>query len=811
MIKISMLCGFWQNVLDFFTGIFALIPQFLYFIFTCCASLLDFLQFVVRKLAGLDVYYVNGEAVTGDIVSDFISGVLGIGGTQARYSSLSTVFWSMVIFGCILLVLTTIISIIKSQYNYDAKKSNPMTIIGSSIKTLLLMAIIPLTTIFGVYLSNVLLRTADTITSPASSAQIVDVFKNSSGDYSTVFEKGTTSNGQTSYTSYDFFGSSAYTTTSTFSGIMFKVSARDSNRVRYGSYTPTKESTMGNKDFNFADFGIFTSQAEDESLRREEVADMIDYAFANCLTLQNKKQNASLRGKESVALISSFTYLESAVWYFGLINVKCFSKYNVGLVWYYYNLWSFNFFLGYAGMIACLTIFGSVVFGLMARLFRLLALFLVFPPLVGIGPLDGNSAVKKWQKQFIGDILMGIGAIVGVNLAFILLGELQKVYFFKSEILNNVMDWVLILVLLSSIKDLIKFMSGFVGGGDANATGKEVGGAVKKLATNAADKAVKVTKIALKFGLKATPIGQALDKGIKAAEKIKKIANAAKGLSPADLTKLNNAKATLEQESKDAEADQALADADTEDFAKVMENNIGHENSTFADNNVANFVASSGETKADEVYQRYKDDYNTGAAAIDSNASLSAKEKKDQKKELSKQLAVRAVDEFREFNSHAIAAKEHTANATDAEREIKNLEKTRKQNIENEKKAKKESRPRIVNAALDLGGATLKAVGNITGVTGAWKNLKKDSSLPDDFKEVFQTFFQEMDMDTAMDKVKEGKSKLTTQKQKDKLEEKKQEDYERAVLEQRTQSELYQKEILELARQIKKAKSEGRM
>ena len=71
--------------------------------------------------------------------------------------------------------------------------------------------------------------------------------------------------------------------------------------------------------------------------------------------------------------------------------------------------------------------------------------------------------------------------------------------------------------------------------------------------------------------------------------------------------KLNNAKATLEQETKDAEADQELADADTEDFAKVMENNIGHENSTFADNNVANFVASSGETKADEVYQRYKD------------------------------------------------------------------------------------------------------------------------------------------------------------------------------------------------------------
>ena len=94
----GMLGGIWQSFVDFVTGMFALIPQFIYFIYTCCASILDLMQFVVRKLVGLDVYYVNGEATSGDIVYDFISGILGIDGKNPNYSVFSTVFWSLVIF-----------------------------------------------------------------------------------------------------------------------------------------------------------------------------------------------------------------------------------------------------------------------------------------------------------------------------------------------------------------------------------------------------------------------------------------------------------------------------------------------------------------------------------------------------------------------------------------------------------------------------------------------------------------------------------------------------------------------------------------
>ena len=191
---------------------------------------------------------MNGEAVTGDIVSDFIYGILGIS-KGTRYSSLTTVFWSLVIFGCILLVLTTIFAIIKAQYNYDAQKSNPITILKNSVKTFFLMAIVPICCIFGVYLSNILLQALDQITSYSSTTQVADVYKNSSINYTDFFEKGTTATGQEAYASYDFFGARSYSNTPTFSGLLFKISCKDANRVRHDSFTASTATTHGTEDF----------------------------------------------------------------------------------------------------------------------------------------------------------------------------------------------------------------------------------------------------------------------------------------------------------------------------------------------------------------------------------------------------------------------------------------------------------------------------------------------------------------------------------------------------------------------------------
>ena len=97
-------------IATFVSELFNLIPKIVYLLYTSLISLVDLFQLLFRKLAGLDVYYVDGVPIGGDLVTNFIQGILGIrvgyGGSDyvdnIDYSALSTVFWAFVIFGLVI-------------------------------------------------------------------------------------------------------------------------------------------------------------------------------------------------------------------------------------------------------------------------------------------------------------------------------------------------------------------------------------------------------------------------------------------------------------------------------------------------------------------------------------------------------------------------------------------------------------------------------------------------------------------------------------------------------------------------------------
>ncbi len=513
-----MLSSWWEKIVDFVTGLLAFIPQFMYFLYTCMGSFLDFLQYLIRKLAGLDVYYVNGEAVEGDIVVSFVRGVLGID-KAPQYSSLTTVFWSMVIFGCVLLILTTIFSIIKAHYNYDAKKSHPMTIIASSLKSLALMAIVPVVAIFGLYLSQIVLQALDTLTtdqsygitsfSGAVTKTTEDGGEVSVSEFSNVFQAGYAKSRKTEgsvseddeedlgpkvYGCYDFFDATYYTSTTTFSGVMFKAAAYNCNRVRLGTYTATtsKENT------HWDNWGVFFSTTSNVEDRQEEVASQIDFAFSNALRVKNPRGQNISGDEASWAIGGTFISPYGAIINARLAKINSFSKYNVGLVWYYYNLWAFNFLLGYAGIIAFLIVMGNITFGMITRLIRMLALFFVFPPLIGIAPLDDGNAFKQWKKQFLSDTLMAYGAIIGINIFFLILPFLNSLSFFNNVVLDTLLNTIIMLAGLTMVQGLIKMLSGFIGGGDANATGADTMKATKELASKGLQKTLGAATVGVK-------------------------------------------------------------------------------------------------------------------------------------------------------------------------------------------------------------------------------------------------------------------------------------------------------------------------
>ena len=85
MQSVSMLAGLFDLLGNLLAGFFAIIPQTLYFIYASAASILDMLQYAAKKLAGLDVYYVNGKQQSGDILTNFVEGTLGF---NSNYSVL---------------------------------------------------------------------------------------------------------------------------------------------------------------------------------------------------------------------------------------------------------------------------------------------------------------------------------------------------------------------------------------------------------------------------------------------------------------------------------------------------------------------------------------------------------------------------------------------------------------------------------------------------------------------------------------------------------------------------------------------------
>lgn len=475
MAQSQLLASLWTKIGDIVAGFFAIIPQAMYFLYTSLASIIDLCQFIFRKLAGLETYYYNDNIKSGDILIDFIEGVLGI---NKQYSALNTVFWSLIIFGVIVLILMTILTLIKAQYNYDSEKSSPSYIIRKSVKAIFTMALVPLCTLFGLYLSQAMFKALDSITFNNVESQINEVFET---DAINNFSYSTSENGSKIYSSYDFFNEREWCTNFTFSGYLFEICSEDANRVRYGSYTPNSE--------NWDNMGVFYTNVADTTQAREIVADQIDFAFKNNLTLKIK-DTVSISGDEAAAAIgSSLAYGPSAGFAAGLINVNSFSKYNVGLVWSYYNLWAFNFLLAFIGVAACISLFSSLLFGLFTRILFSVVLFMVYSPIVGIMPFDDGNSYKEWQKQFISYLLSAYTSVFAVNILFILLPAFFSISFFNINFLDGIVRMLIMIAGLTMAKRFVAIFSNFLGAQNID----ELGQATKKSAGAPTMKAVGMT------------------------------------------------------------------------------------------------------------------------------------------------------------------------------------------------------------------------------------------------------------------------------------------------------------------------------
>ena len=122
--------------------------------------------------------------------------------------------------------------------------------------------------------------------------------------------------------------------------------------------------------------GSITNWETFQGTDAETIATYIDNAFANNVQFKNAStldysSAYQLTNNVSAADIISAADVSAAA----AIPFSTLDRYRVGVIWYYYDLWQFDFIVAWAIVISMLTVFINIIFGLMKRFFEVIGLF----------------------------------------------------------------------------------------------------------------------------------------------------------------------------------------------------------------------------------------------------------------------------------------------------------------------------------------------------------------------------------------------------------------------------------------------------
>lgn len=147
------------------------LAMLLYSLQTGFFFLIDCVQSIFRKMAGLDVYYYQGQEQSGDIVLSMITS-----------QTVMTIFYSVLIVAVFLMFVTTFVAIIRTEFTEKGAGNAKGPIIGRAVKSLFYFACVPIVCFFGIWIANVFLKSLDKATSNQSYALSTTVFFAASHD-----------------------------------------------------------------------------------------------------------------------------------------------------------------------------------------------------------------------------------------------------------------------------------------------------------------------------------------------------------------------------------------------------------------------------------------------------------------------------------------------------------------------------------------------------------------------------------------------------------------------------------------------------
>jgi len=360
---------------DQIDAMLTIIMKLVYEILKVFFIIIDFVQLVFRKMAGLDtVYLQDGTPHSQDLALLLF-----------RNEAVQSALIALTVTAVVLVFVVTFVAIIRSHYTAkEAKDTAVGPIIGKAFKAIFSFIFVPIVCYFGVYVSNGLLKTVDEATRVSGAL--------------------------------------------TISGEVFATSAMNANRARIDKNFLAELTGGMDEAGNQANIetplnpdGIFNADNTSQYVTSKSSADKIDRAFASKM--------AAPEGTDIVADADKyrFMYRQSSPG-----KISNFDYMNTDLVFVYYDLLKFNWLFAF---VSCFFVTATLLvsaMGIIQRLFEITILFAISPPFVAIMPLDNGNAFKMWTRKFINATLIMYGTVIALNFFFIIAPILQSINLFGS-------------------------------------------------------------------------------------------------------------------------------------------------------------------------------------------------------------------------------------------------------------------------------------------------------------------------------------------------------------------------------------------
>lgn len=493
-------------------------------------KLIDFVEVLFRALAGLKG---NNANITATFSLNNGSGDLLL--QFITHKDVLDVFFACAIVGIFLLLITTIFQIIRVEYTTEGANNSKTTILNKSFKSLVNMLIVPIMVVLGVFIGNQILDLIDTATGGGENARISGCLWVTSASSAMLKEPG------------------SFTKALQESGVAYKI---DDNIDSAGSLIGLGVSLAVTEGFNAAINKIWPGK--DPFISFAEKTKMGDPADRDNIESQ------FLKGEKHYANVTNVTT--------------------------YYNPFEVNYLvLIFAGCLILKSLF-NCCFGMIDRLYRCTALFIVMPLAVGMAPVKDN--LGSWRTSFISKALSAYGIIISMNIFFTIVQVMLKIDItfdgdfnrlpFPNSFMVGLVKSLMVIVGCQMITKLAGDMGSYFGGGNAEADGaglaKEATAGLQKAAVVGGGLAMGAGKLAISAAKGvASGVGGIADRihsghKLNKAEQDKNAANSylntymdTNGISDASL----NSYATAQNKVK--ESDETIKKLDEDDAAAAKE------------------------------------------------------------------------------------------------------------------------------------------------------------------------------------------------------------------------------------------------